>query len=86
MVDAGIVDEDIQTAEGRHGLGNQAIGKAGIGDVARDESRPEFLGERRTGCLIASRQHQLRALRRHFSGDGATQTRGSPGHQASLPV
>ncbi len=84
MRDAGIIDEDVQAAEGRQCLGYQAIGKGGIGDVARNESGSQFVRERRTGGLIAARQHQLRARRRDLPRDGATDARCRTGHQRNF--
>jgi hypothetical protein len=82
--DAGIVDEDVQATEVRQCLGSHAIGKGGVGDVARKKSGAKFVCERRAGRLIAARQHQCRARGCDFSGYGETDTRGRAGNQCSF--
>jgi hypothetical protein len=84
MGDTGIVDEDVEAAEDRQCLGNQAIGKGWVGDVAREKARAQFIGERRAGGLIAARQHQLSARGRDLPGYGAANPRRRSCHQCSF--
>ena len=74
---AGIVDDDVETAEGFDGGVDEAIGEARFGDAAVDRDgfaarRPDFgsHGVARLGVEIVD--DDARALAREFQRDGAS--------------
>ena len=88
---AGVVDDDIESAERLHRGGDEAIGKASLGDAAVDRDGfaaggLDFGGDRIAWRRVEIVDHDLGAFAGEFQRDGAADATPDPVMSATLPV
>lgn len=69
MLEAGIIDQDIDAAVQFSGLGDDGTTLPGIGQVRLHETGTDLLGRHAAGFRIKVRNHHLTANARQFLGN-----------------
>jgi hypothetical protein len=88
---AGVVDDDVQPAEGRDGRVDKAGGEVGVGHAADEGNRGaagSLDGLRRLRCRLGVEvvDDHVRALRGQLDRHGTTDAASGPGDEGDLPV